>query len=499
MLLTSKDKVTSSYQVIVIGSGLAGLTAANVLAKQNYKVLLVEAHNKLGGLATWFYRKNKKHIFDVSLHGFPIGMIKTCKKYWNKKIADSIIQLKDIRFVNPQFNLQTTFDKESFLNILSTQFSIDKLQAEQFFQFIEKMNFYDDQQMTIGQLFEKFFPKRPDVHRLLLEPITYANGSTLEDPAIAYGIVFSNFMSKGVYTFQGGTDLLINEMKEELISNGVDIKMQTKIEKIELEKSPNGSKVKGVWINDQLISCDAIVSNANIHHTIFKLTGQHHYSNQFIEKAKKIRLNSSSCQVYMAIKEGCKIDHIGDLIFTSTYPTYDSNKLLDFNITSRTFSVYYPETRPQLESAQYAVVSSTNAHYDDWAKLSKDEYEFEKKKMVQETIESLKQFIPNIEQILDHAEAATPLTVERFTHHKNGASFGTKFEGLEVSMNLHKQVHGLFHSGSVGIIMSGWLGSANYGVIQANNVGSYLSNIEQKNENNKPANLKNENGENHYV
>ncbi len=42
-----------------------------------------------------------------------------------------------------------------------------------------------------------------------MEPITYANGSTLEDPAITYGIVFSNFMSKGVFTFQGGTDRLI--------------------------------------------------------------------------------------------------------------------------------------------------------------------------------------------------------------------------------------------------------------------------------------------------
>ena len=37
-----------------------------------------------------------------------------------------------------------------------------------------------------------------------MEPITYANGSTLEDPAITYGIVFSNFMQKGVYTFEGG-------------------------------------------------------------------------------------------------------------------------------------------------------------------------------------------------------------------------------------------------------------------------------------------------------
>ena len=49
-----------------------------------------------------------------------------------------------------------------------------------------------------------------------MEPIVYANGSTLEDPAITYGIVFSNFMSKGVYTFEGGTDHLVTLMEREL-------------------------------------------------------------------------------------------------------------------------------------------------------------------------------------------------------------------------------------------------------------------------------------------
>ena len=78
------------------------------------------------------------------------------------------------------------------------------------------MNFYDDQATTTGQLFERFFPGREDVVRLLMEPITYANGSTLEDPALSYGIVFSNFMSKGVYTFRGGTDQLIGLMGQEL-------------------------------------------------------------------------------------------------------------------------------------------------------------------------------------------------------------------------------------------------------------------------------------------
>ena len=38
-------------------------------------------------------------------------------------------------------------------------------------------------------LLDRHFPGRNDVHRLLMEPISYANGSTLDDPAITYGIV----------------------------------------------------------------------------------------------------------------------------------------------------------------------------------------------------------------------------------------------------------------------------------------------------------------------
>ena len=53
-------------------------------------------------------------------------------------------------------------------------------------------------------------------------------------------------------------------------------------------------------------------------------------------------------------------------------------------------------------------------------------------------------------------------------------TFGTKFEGLRFSMEMGSQIGGLFHTGSVGIIMSGWLGAANYGVIVSNNADRYL-------------------------
>src|SRR5881396_184306 len=111
------------YDVVVIGSGLGGLTAANTLAKTGRSVLLLEQHYQLGGMATWFKRRGG-HIFDISLHGFPVGMIKSCRRYWTQEIADSIVQLKNIRFDNPIFSLQTTFDRADFTRLLTTKFGV---------------------------------------------------------------------------------------------------------------------------------------------------------------------------------------------------------------------------------------------------------------------------------------------------------------------------------------------------------------------------------------
>lgn len=478
MLYKAKDRITKNYDVIVIGSGLGGMTAANRLAKDGQKVLLLEAHNKLGGFATWFYRKNKDHVFDISLHGFPFGMKKTCRKYWNKEIADHVVQLKDVRFVNPQYSLQSPFTKEDFTNKLVDNFGTKRETVEEFYKFIENMNFYDDQSMTNRELFQKFFPDRNDIVRFLMEPIVYANGSSLDEPAITYGIVFSNFMSRGVYTFKGGTDVIIKMMQDELLANDVDIKKHAKVEKIVVEDGV----CKGIMLKGELVKSKAVISNGNIRSTILNMVGPEHFSNEYVEKTKAIRMNSSSCQVYMGIKKGETIPHIGDLVFTSTHPTFDHDKLLDMDITSRTFSVYYPEGRPYDEFPRYAIVSSTNANWDDWANLSEEEYLAQKEKMIEETLVCLEGFIPNIREKIDFVEAATPKTVKKFVHHERGSSFGTKFEGLEVSMGLHNQIQGLFHAGSVGIIMSGWLGAANYGVIQSNEVISYLYNLNKEQE-----------------
>ena len=464
--------VADEYDVIVIGSGLGGLTGANVLAKAGHKVLLLEHHYQFGGLATWFTRKGG-HIFDISLHGFPVGMIKSCRKYWTKEIAGSIVQLKDIRFVNPQMDVWTTFTREDYTRVLVEQFKLDPAHVEKFYDYLRGMNYYDNNPETTGQMLERFFPGRDDVKRLLMEPIAYANGSTLDDPAITYGIVFSNFMGSGVYTFRGGSDLLIEKMVTELKANGVEVRKKVLVQKILVEERDGRKVACGIVASSgRIIRAKAVLSNASIKNTIFGLAGEDSFPPEYVAAASAVRINSSSCQVYLGIRKGETIPHIGDLVFTSGNPKFSSEELTDFHTTSRTFSMYYPDTRPG--SDRYTIVVSLNGRYGDWKQLAEMDYEREKNRLIEEAIVTLEKYIPGVRAKIDWQEAATPRTIERYTTHMGGTAFGTKFEGLKVSMDLPDQLPGLYHAGSVGIIMSGWLGTINYGVIVANKIDQAL-------------------------
>ena len=63
----SSDK-DNKYDVIIIGSGISGLTCASLLASLYHKrILVLEQHGKLGGFTHTFKRK-VKYEWDVGLH-----------------------------------------------------------------------------------------------------------------------------------------------------------------------------------------------------------------------------------------------------------------------------------------------------------------------------------------------------------------------------------------------------------------------------------------------
>jgi all-trans-retinol 13,14-reductase len=91
----SMKKVPENLDVIVIGSGMGGLTVANLLARQGKKVLVLEQHDKLGGCTHSF--EEKGYEFDSGLHyvganvnnprslmGFVFHLLSLGKLKWKK-------------------------------------------------------------------------------------------------------------------------------------------------------------------------------------------------------------------------------------------------------------------------------------------------------------------------------------------------------------------------------------------------------------------------------
>jgi len=341
------NTLTDSYDVVVIGAGLGGMTAANRLATSGHNVLLLEKHNMLGGYATYFRRG--PHIFDVALHAFPVGMAKTFRKYWSADIASRVVQLKRIRFENPQFSLRSTFEAEDFLRILAERFGVPRETGEAFFRQCRSLNFYDDRHLLVRDLFDKFFPDNRPVRRLLLETVAYATGVHLDDPALCYGIVFSNFMQKGTYSLLGGTDRLLVDLRRELEKNGVTIALRTAAEKILFRDG----RAAGVRANGRDIAARAVVSNANLKETAFRLAGEEHIPAGLAQDIRDVSLSLSVAQVYIGFKAGTELPDLGDILFTSSEPDFDDRASTAFPPPSRSYSIYYPRhLRPDHDRAE---------------------------------------------------------------------------------------------------------------------------------------------------
>ena len=203
-------------------------------------------------------------------------MVKSCRRYWTQEIADSIVQLEHIRFDNPMFSLTTTFNREDFTQAAGRANSRSTRQAVHG---VLRRGPRDELLRRPGddhaRAVRAFFPGREDVIRLLMEPITYANGSTLEDPAISYGIVFSNFMSKGVFTFEGGTDRLIGLMETELrAERRRHLHQRATSTKIDCRGGQRARRRRSTAARS---STRAVMSNANLNATIFKLVGEEYF------------------------------------------------------------------------------------------------------------------------------------------------------------------------------------------------------------------------------
>ena len=65
-----REKPKQSYDAVVIGAGVGGLIAANLLVRAGLKTLLIERHYMVGGYCSTFRRAG--YTFDAATHFYPL-------------------------------------------------------------------------------------------------------------------------------------------------------------------------------------------------------------------------------------------------------------------------------------------------------------------------------------------------------------------------------------------------------------------------------------------
>ncbi len=250
--------MSEKEQVIIVGAGMGGLTAAAYLARENYDVLLLEKNDRIGGLVYTFNQDG--FSFDTGPRAFVnSGMVQPIlkdlgiqwdflenrisigieedmlaitsmedieeykqilKKYYpdNQKDIDQIIE--NIRKLSEYTKILYEFDNPNFVDIMSDKKYIFKELLPWLFKFLNanrKMSKFD---MPMETFMEGFTDNQS-----LIDIITqlFFRGTPTHF-AMGYFYVYQDYFYP-----KGGTGALPRLLKDKILESGGQIKLETQI------------------------------------------------------------------------------------------------------------------------------------------------------------------------------------------------------------------------------------------------------------------------------
>jgi len=444
-----------NYDVIIIGAGMGGLSAANFLAKHGKKVLVVEKHDKPGGYLTSFIRK--EFLFDSAVfHLNDIGENQTISsflEYFGGKIEVEKVKYNFRVFIG---NEEYSFSSLSIINDLKRLFPNQKEALERFFNMSEKM---------ITEMTSQGPPKAP-YEMSLLEKLRFGFSSLKTMPNfLKYGrkngikiitdflpneklasLIYSyypipellfmghafgwlNLLKNENYYPKGGMQLIPNTFVETLQTNGGKILLSTEVAKIMIE---NGEAI-GIKCKDgKQFSSKIVISNAPIHHTINTLLKNDDSLNKLRKEIKKKDLFTSVMFLFLGIDK--KYDFSKQNFIT----------ILDEDTLKRSTKQLAPQNCPILfiplpkteEQENTSVIVGAFLPYEysnNWQTgntKTRDENYRKCKKEVEKIILNriTNKLGEEFKSAILYTNAATPLTFERYTYNEKGAIMGWQYD-----------------------------------------------------------------------
>jgi len=463
------------YDAIIIGAGLGGLFAGAKLAKEGNKVLLVEQHDRPGGCATNF--KRKEFTMEVGLHemdGLHSTDVKT-RMFKDLGVFDNVKFLKVpefYRFVNNRYDVTISHKPGEVIKTLVKIFPKDESGIKAYFHRILNIRKIvkeelDKPEQTVGSFLDSIINDE-DLKLILLGNLGYYLDNPYNLSLNYYCTAQLRYYSGGGNFIQGGSQVLSDYLMNFISERGGTVLLNHLVNEIVVEKDTAvGIRYKAVRSKKNEIRtaiAKEIVANTSIPQLANQLLPES-LGKPILNEIAGLETAPSLLTVYFGFKKSlAKIGYQNYSLFvyddsikklTDIFP----NNHADFDKRSFTF-VDYSQIDSRLVSDGKAVGSvCCNDYIADWEKLDKVEYMKKKEQVAQHFMKRLENIIPGFKNLVKYYEVGTAKTVKRYTMNPNGAVYGFAQTPKRVKTTIHSPVKNLSFASAWGRTGGGYSGA----------------------------------------
>jgi phytoene dehydrogenase-like protein len=501
------------YDVIVIGSGMGGLTSAALTARAELRTLVLEHHFAPGG-NTQCFRRKKMYDFDVGLHYIgdcgPGGLYQTVMGQLG--LADKVEFLPmdpdgfdtliypDLEFRVPagweryESRLKETFPEE--VRAIERFVAIMKALAARTFggpgpevEALERRLNKSWDACTLGEVFDSLECS------LRLRSVLSAESGTYGAPpsratAAMHAFILEHYM-KGAYYVRGGSRALIDALVAAIEEKSGQIRLRSRVRRIVLERG----RAAGVELaTGEVFRARCIISNADAKRTFLEMVGEEQISGALRERLLAYRMSLPLFIVYLALQ----VDPRDLGLRNSNYflnPTYDPEEQYALcyggEIPQKPGAFITIASLKDPESRNIAPEGYTNlqimtiapAQLSSWG-VDKGPasggryrhtmpYTIAKRALEERLLQVTEEMMPGLLRNIVWRESATPLTQERFTLSTGGTSYGfehTPDQFGQRRLATETEIPGLYLAGANTVFGHGIAGAMVSGVAAGNAV-----------------------------
>ncbi len=462
----SRGKSTQSnahdFDAVIIGSGLGGLSCAAAFARQGFKPLVVEQHNKPGGYATTFKRPGE-FVFDVSLHSTTVG-----ERDGIHNLIPGFPEIKDVEFV-PHHNLYRLIypnhdinvpmkDLPAYINTLVGHFPAEKQGIEEIFKDMQgllgdinkisgaqgqvDMSTFPEEYPYLFKAFNKTWGDMLDVRlkdsklKAIISSLWgYFGLPPSKLSSYYYALPTIGYLTSGGYYPRGKSQKISDAFVTFIEGHGGKVLLRKRVEQI-LVKDQTAYGVKTA--DGKTYTGKVVVSNANAYDTFHTMIENKDSLKQLYARMEKFSVSLSSFIVFLGLKK----DLIGEsgikdteIFYNTGYDIeadYKAAITADFDNPGFGLTLYdnlYEGYSPEGKNTIGILVLQGYDHWEKYAKDywkgSKGEYRKEKEQMADILIQKVEEtLLPGLSDAIEVKEIGTPLTNIRYTSNYRGAIYG---------------------------------------------------------------------------